>query len=171
MNLESLEDIPEGMKETPTRVIRMFKEMTRGYKEDVSGLFKVFEEPDANEMVIVKDIEFVSLCEHHLVMFEGKATIGYIPNGRVIGLSKIARVVYAFARRFQLQERMTKQIADTLIENLKPLGVGVIIEARHLCMSGRGAKAKNASTVTSAMRGIFLEDEKTRAEFLRLSGM
>jgi GTP cyclohydrolase I len=169
MLLAICDSIPSGMQETPERVIRMYKEMTKGYKVDIPSLFKVFEEPDANEMVIVKDIEFVSLCEHHLVMFEGRATVGYIPDGRVIGLSKIARVVQAFAHRFQLQERMTKQIADTMVEYLSPKGVGVIVEARHLCMSGRGAKAKNASTTTSAMRGIFLEDDKTRAEFLKLS--
>jgi GTP cyclohydrolase I len=169
MGLESIVDIPEGMRETPDRVVRMYKEMTKGYRVDVPSLFKVFEEPNANEMVIVRNHRFTSLCEHHLVVFKGTVTVGYIPNGKVIGLSKIARVADAFAHRFQLQERMTKQIADAMVDNLDPLGVGVLVTAQHMCMSARGAKSIDAETVTSAMRGVFLEDEKTRSEFLSLS--
>jgi len=163
-------EIPSGMIETPERVIRMYREMTSGYSVDVSTLFKTFEEDGSQDMVIVRDIEFVSLCEHHLVVFEGKATVGYIPSGRVVGLSKIARLVQAYSRRFQLQERLTKQIASAMMENLDPQGVGVIVSARHLCMCARGARARGSETVTSSMKGVFLESPSTRDEFLRLSG-
>jgi GTP cyclohydrolase I len=161
--------LPTGMIETPERVIRMFEELTRGYRVDVKSLFKVFEE-ETDEMVIVRGHHFVSLCEHHLAIFEGVATVGYIPkNGRVVGLSKLARLVDCFANRFQIQERMTKQIADSLVEYLNPEGCGVVIVARHSCMSCRGVGSSTSETVTSAVRGVFKEDARAREEFLLLS--
>lgn len=165
---ELFPELPKGMLETPGRVARMFIELTRGYHADMDQLLKTFDEPECDEMVVVRKHRFVSLCEHHLVMFEGHATVGYIPNGRVVGLSKLARLVDAYAYRFQLQERLTRQIADTLQEKLQPKGVGVVVTARHLCMCGRGVDSPEAETVTSAVRGIFKEDALTRSEFMRL---
>lgn len=159
----------EGLQKTPGRVARMFKELTAGYHTDPvkmlnGALFTV----DYDEMVVVKDIEFHSLCEHHMLPFSGKAHIAYIPKGKVVGLSKIPRIVEMFARRLQVQERMTVQIADFIEEVLKPQGVAVVIEGVHMCMVMRGVKKANASMTTSAMRGCFRKNEKTRLEFMQL---
>ena len=159
----------EGLVKTPERVSESLKFLVSGYKEDVhstidAALFQV----ECNEMVIVKDIEFYSLCEHHLLPITGKAHIGYLPNGQVIGLSKMARVVDIFARRLQVQERMTNQIADSLMKYLNATGVGVVVEAVHYCMVMRGVQKQNSKTVTSAMLGSFREDQRTRTEFMEL---
>jgi len=161
----------EGLIKTPQRVAEMFAELTSGYhispEEVVNGaIFTV----KYDEMVLVKDIEFYSLCEHHILPFFGKAHVGYIPDGKVIGFSKIPRIVDLFAHRLQLQERMTEQIADFLMEVLQPQGVGVVIEGFHLCMAMRGVRKQEARMVTSAMKGIFRRDARTRAEFLELIG-
>jgi GTP cyclohydrolase I len=159
----------EGLLQTPSRVAKAWEFFTRGYKEDAGTILNgsVFKEK-YNEMVIVKDIDFFSMCEHHLLPFYGKAHIAYIPNGKIIGLSKIPRIVEVFSRRLQVQERMTQEIADTLYETLEPDGVGVVIEAKHLCMMMRGVEKQNSVATTSAMLGSFRDDEKTRSEFLRL---
>ena len=173
--LKSLGEDPrrEGLRRTPSRVTRAWRELTSGYREEKNidslfrgRLFKV----DYNEMVTVRDIQFYSLCEHHMLPFFGTATIAYVPDGRVVGLSKIPRLVRIFASRLQVQERMTQQIAETLQRHLKPLGVGVIITARHLCMEMRGCRSQLSPTVTSAMLGCFRRDPRTRDEFLRLAG-
>lgn len=161
----------EGLEGTPERVSRMYDEIFGGYWIDTHGcLDTTFKEDQHNELVIVRNIEFYSHCEHHMVPFFGKAHIGYIPNGSVVGLSKIARLVDAYARRLQIQERMTRQIADTMETVLAPMGVMVVIEAEHLCMKMRGIKNPCADTVTSAVRGVFKDDAKAREEFLRLIG-
>ena len=156
----------EGLLRTPLRVARMFEEMTAGYHVDPVKLINeaVFT-VDYDEMVVVRDIDFASLCEHHLLPFLGKAHVAYIPDGKVIGLSKIPRVVEMFARRLQLQERMTQQIAVFLEETLKPCGVAVVVEGLHMCMAIRGVKKANARMVTSAVRGSFKENLNTRNEF------
>ena len=159
----------EGLLATPRRVERSLQFLTSGYQADVDAvindaLFTV----DYNEMVIVRDIDFYSLCEHHLLPFFGKCHVAYIPNGRVVGLSKIPRLVDVFARRLQVQERLTNQIAATLMEKIGPLGVGVVVEAQHLCMSMRGVEKQNSFAVTSSMLGSFRSDARTRAEFLDL---
>ena len=159
----------EGLLDTPRRVEKSLKFLTSGYTADVdtvlnNALFTV----DYNEMVIVKDIDFYSLCEHHLLPFFGRCHIAYIPNGKVIGLSKIPRLVEVFARRLQIQERMTSQIAETIRDKIKPLGVGVVLEATHLCMAMRGVEKQNAFAITSAMLGGFQNDARTRMEFLEL---
>jgi GTP cyclohydrolase I len=159
----------EGLLATPRRVENALRFLTSGYGADVDAvlndaLFTV----DYNEMVIVKDIDFYSLCEHHLLPFFGKCHVAYIPNGRVVGLSKVPRIVDVFSRRLQVQERLTNQIAETLLEKVKPLGVGVVLEARHLCMSMRGVEKQNSVAVTSAMLGAFRNDARTRSEFLEL---
>src|SRR5512134_3211479 len=159
----------QGLLETPRRVDKSLRFLTSGYRANVDeiindALFTV----DYNEMVIVRDIDLYSLCEHHMLPFFGKCHIAYIPDGRVIGLSKIPRIVDVFARRLQVQERLTTQIADTLEQKLRPLGVAVVIEATHLCMAMRGVEKQNSVTVTSAMRGAFHRDPRTRAEFLEL---
>lgn len=159
----------DGLRKTPERVQESYNWLTRGYRmrvEDVIG-DGIFAENHHN-MVVVKDIELYSLCEHHMLPFFGKAHVAYIPNGRIVGLSKIARVVDIFGRRLQVQERMTEQVAQALWEVLQPSGVGVILEAYHLCMMMRGVEKQNSKTITSAMRGAFLDDLKTREEFLRL---
>ncbi|MEE8147000.1 MAG: GTP cyclohydrolase I FolE [Longimicrobiales bacterium] len=159
----------EGMRRTPDRVEESLKFLTSGYDltaEDVLGE-AIFEEHHHN-MVLVKDIEMYSLCEHHLLPFFGKVHVAYIPDGKIVGISKAARLVEVFARRFQVQERMTEQIAQALWELVEPQGVGVIVEAYHLCMMMRGVEKQNSKTLTSAMRGVFLEDQRTRDEFLRL---
>lgn len=160
----------EGLLRTPKRVTASLKHLTQGYRQDVRKILNgaVFEEP-YDEMVVVKDIEIFSLCEHHLLPFYGKAHVAYIPNGKIIGLSKIPRVVEVFAKRLQVQERLTMQIAECLMEALKPRGVGVIIEALHLCMAMRGVEKAHAFTVTSAMLGSFRNSERVRGEFLNLS--
>ena len=159
----------EGLQRTPERVSKSFEELTQGAEqslEDVVGR-GVFNE-DCSEMVIVKDIEFYSLCEHHLLPFYGRVHVAYIPDGRIIGLSKIPRIVDMFARRLQVQERMTAQIAEAIQEVLKPKGVGVVADAAHLCMMMRGVQKQNSSTMTSCLLGGFRSDPRTRCEFLDL---
>ncbi|PYP74697.1 MAG: GTP cyclohydrolase I FolE [Gemmatimonadetes bacterium] len=159
----------EGLQQTPARVEASLKWLTRGYQmsvEDVIG-DAIFQEKHES-MICVRDIEIYSMCEHHLLPFYGKAHVAYLPDGRIVGLSKIPRVVEVFARRLQVQERLTDQVADALCRVLKPLGVGVVIEAYHLCMMMRGVEKQNSKTVTSALRGAFRDDAKTRDEFLRL---
>ena len=160
----------EGLKHTPERVAEMYQEILCGMRVDPAEVLGVGFEEDHQEMVLLKDIPFYSICEHHLLPFHGKAHIGYIPSGRVVGISKLARVVEIFARRPQLQERLTSQIADCIMENVKPHGVGVVIEAEHLCMTMRGIRKPGSIVVTSANRGIFRTRQETRAEFLSLIG-
>jgi GTP cyclohydrolase IA len=161
--------VREGLRDTPKRVEQSLRFLTSGYGADVdavlnNALFTV----DYNEMVIVKDIDFYSLCEHHLIPFFGKCHVAYIPNGKVVGLSKIPRLVDIYAHRLQVQERLTNQIANTLLEKINPLGVGVVTEATHLCMAMRGVEKQNSVAVTSAMLGSFRSDARTRSEFLNL---
>lgn len=159
----------EGLKETPQRVARMYEEVFQGLENSPEQFLKIFNDEHNEEMVVVRDIPMYSMCEHHLLPFVGKAHIVYIPkDGRVIGLSKLARIVDNFARRPQIQERLTSQIADFLMENLDPLGVAVVIEAEHLCMTMRGARAAGAKTKTSALRGSMRSDARTRAEAMSL---
>jgi len=160
----------EGLLKTPERVARALRFLTSGYRADLDRLVNraVFHE-DTSEMIVVRDIELYSMCEHHMLPFFGKAHVAYVPDGRIIGLSKIPRLVDAFARRLQVQERLTQQIAQALEGALKPHGVGVVIEARHLCMMMRGVEKQNSSATTSAMLGTFRTDAKTRAEFLELT--
>ena len=158
----------DGLVKTPERVEKAMEFLTQGYQQDPTSILRgAMFDVDYDEMVIVKDIEMFSLCEHHMLPFFGRVHVAYIPNGKVIGLSKIARLVEVFARRLQVQERMTKQIADAIQEAIAPQGVGVVIEARHLCMMMRGVEKQHSSTVTSAMLGVFHE-QNTRAEFLSL---
>jgi len=159
----------DGLRKTPQRVASAMKWLTRGYLMDPDKLIRdaMFEEPH-QEMVLVRDIDLYSMCEHHMLPFFGKAHVAYIPDGRIVGLSKLARLVEVFARRLQVQERLTDQIADALQRTLEPLGVGVVIEAYHLCMMMRGVEKQHSKTITSSVRGIFRSDPKTRDEFLRL---
>jgi GTP cyclohydrolase I len=159
----------EGLVKTPRRVDKAMRFLTSGYSADIDAvlneaLFSV----DYSEMVIVRDIDFYSMCEHHLLPFFGKCHVAYIPNGKVIGLSKIPRLVDIFARRLQLQERLTNQIAHTITEKIKPLGVAVVVEGTHLCMAMRGVEKQNSYTITSAMLGAFRDQQRTRMEFLEL---
>jgi len=157
----------EGLRNTPQRVGKMYEELLAGYHVDPAALINgALFDVDYDEMVVVRDIEFSSLCEHHLLPFLGRAHVAYVPSGKIIGLSKIPRVVDMFAHRLQVQERLTRQIADFLTEALHPRGVGVVLEATHLCTMMRGVKKANARMVTSAMCGAFKENSKTRAEFL-----
>ena len=159
----------EGLIRTPGRVKRAMEHLTSGYREDPEKLLKgALFAVQYDEMVIVKDIEMFSMCEHHMLPFFGKVHVAYIPNGRVIGLSKIPRLVELFSHRLQIQERMTTQIAETIQNVIQPQGVGVVIEARHLCMMMRGVEKQQSSTVTSAMFGSFRDSQQTRAEFLSL---
>lgn len=160
----------DGLLRTPARVSTALQWLTRGYSEDVADVVNgaIFEEQHEG-MVMVRDIEIYSLCEHHLLPFFGKAHIAYIPDGRILGLSKLPRIVDVFARRLQVQERLTEQIANALMDVLRPRGVGVVIEAQHLCMMMRGVQKQNSSTVTSAVRGVFRDCSMTREEFLRLA--
>lgn len=159
----------EGLEKTPERVAKALQFLTSGYKQDAAKILRgaMFKE-DYSEMVIVKDIELYSMCEHHILPFFGKAHIAYIPNGYIVGLSKIPRIVDVFARRLQVQERLTQQILDSIQNTLQPLGVAVVIEARHMCMMMRGVQKQNSATTTSAFTGVFKDDEKTRNEFLKL---
>ena len=160
----------EGLDRTPARVAKAMKFLTQGYNtsaEEVGGK-GVFKEEHDN-MIMVRDIELYSLCEHHMLPFFGKAHVAYIPNGKIVGLSKIPRIVDVYARRLQVQERLTEQIAEGLCRVLKPSGVGVVVEAYHLCMMMRGVEKQNSKTITSSLRGAFREDPKTRDEFLRLA--
>jgi GTP cyclohydrolase IA len=170
--LELLGEDPsrEGLGRTPSRVAKSLKWMTQGYASSAEevvgqGIFK----EDHDNMIMVRDIELYSMCEHHMLPFFGKAHVAYIPNGKIVGLSKIPRIVDVYARRLQVQERLTEQIADGLSRVLNPAGVGVVIEAYHLCMMMRGVQKQNSKTITSALRGAFREDPKTRDEFLRLA--
>ncbi len=160
----------EGLLKTPDRVSRSLSWLARGYALDVSDAVgdAVFEEAHTN-MVMVRDIEFYSMCEHHMLPFFGKAHVAYVPNGRIVGLSKLPRIVEVFARRLQVQERLTEQIADALDDVLKPAGVGVVLQASHLCMMMRGVEQQNSATITSALRGVFRDCPMTRAEFLDLA--
>jgi GTP cyclohydrolase IA len=160
----------EGLSKTPQRVEKSLKYLTKGYAQDPAELLRsaVFGESDYDEMVIVKDIDIYSLCEHHLLPFFGKCHVAYLPDRKIVGLSKIPRVVEAFARRLQVQERLTTQVAKLIEDTLKPKGVGVVIEAFHLCVMMRGVEKQNAHMITSSMRGRFRTDSKTREEFLDL---
>lgn len=159
----------EGLVKTPERVARSLRFLTKGYREDPEEMLRkaVFTE-SYDEMVLVRDIDLFSMCEHHMLPFFGKAHVAYIPDGKIVGLSKLARVVEVFARRLQVQERLTQQIRDAIQEVLNPKGVGVVIEARHMCMVMRGVEKLNSVTTTSAMSGEFMNSESTRGEFLRL---
>lgn len=161
----------EGLVKTPVRAAKAFQFLTHGYDLDPHQILRsaLFHE-DYKQIVVVKDIEIYSLCEHHLLPFFGKAHVGYIPNGKIVGLSKIPRVVDAYARRLQLQERLTTQIKDCLHDVLNPIGVAVVIEAQHLCMSMRGIQKQNSVTTTSEFTGAFLKNENTRQEFMHLIG-
>lgn len=159
----------EGLVKTPARAARALQYLTRGYQQSVDEVVNnaIFES-DNDQMILVKDIELYSLCEHHLLPFIGKCHVAYIPTGKVIGLSKIARIVDMFAARLQIQENLTKQIADTVMHAIQPAGVGVIIEAQHLCMMMRGVEKQNSKMTTSMMLGTFRDHDRTRSEFLRL---
>ena len=162
----------EGLQETPLRFLKAMAEYTRGYREKPESVLMVFEDggEGVDEMVIVRDIPVYSLCEHHLAPFFGKAYVGYVPDKKILGLSKISRLVEVSSRRVQVQERLTNQIADALAKHLQPLGVAVVIECRHLCMESRGVKHAGSSTVTSALRGSIKKNADTRKEFLSLIG-
>jgi GTP cyclohydrolase IA len=169
--LEAIGEDPnrEGLLDTPKRVAKMYAEVFAGLNEDPKEHFKTIFGEDHEELVLVKDIPFFSMCEHHLVPFFGKAHVAYIPRGgRVTGLSKLARAVEAVAKRPQLQERITSTVADSIVESLEPLGVMVVVEAEHMCMTMRGVKKPGASTITSAVRGVFVNDSAARAEVLSL---
>ncbi len=157
----------EGLQRTPERVTRSFEFLTRGYRSSVEEILNgaVFEE-ECDEMVVVKDIELYSLCEHHMLPFVGKIHVAYVPDGRIVGLSKIPRIVEMFSRRLQVQERLTMQVAQALERAIEPKGVGVVVEAAHLCMMMRGVEKQNSRAVTSCMLGRFRSDQRTRAEFL-----
>jgi GTP cyclohydrolase I len=171
--LEALGEDPEreGLLKTPERSAKAWYDLTKGYRTDISKIVNgALFEVDYDEMVIVRDIEFYSLCEHHLLPFLGKVHVAYLPDKKVIGLSKIPRIVDVFARRFQIQERMTQQIAETIQELVQPRGVGVVCEARHFCMMMRGVEKQHSGTTTSAMLGAFRENRETRNELLSLIG-
>jgi GTP cyclohydrolase IA len=167
--LEAIGEDPEreGLQDTPRRVADMYEEIFAGLTIEPSEYLATGFEEHHKEMVVLRDIPFHSMCEHHLLPFSGKAHVGYIPAGRIVGLSKLARVVEGFARRPQLQERLTSQIADTIVEAVMPVGVGVVIEAQHFCMIMRGVQKPGSVMVTSAMRGLFRSNPPTRAEFLQ----
>src|SRR3954452_8963008 len=169
--LEAVGENPEreGLLRTPTRAAKAFEFLTNGYRQDLDAIVnQAIFTSDASEIILVKDIELYSMCEHHLLPFVGKAHVAYIPNGKVIGLSKVARVVDMFARRLQIQENLTIQIADALMKTLQPVGVAVVIEAKHLCMMMRGVEKQNSVMKTSCLLGSFKEDARTRGEFLAL---
>ena len=169
--LEEIGENPsrEGLLKTPSRVSKAWSFFSRGYNQDLDKIINnaVFNE-DATDMVVVRDVEFFSLCEHHLIPFFGRAHVAYLPNGKVIGLSKIPRIIDMFSRRLQVQERLTRQIAETVKEILDPIGVAVIMEGQHMCMQMRGVEKQNSVTTTSAFSGVFLKENKTRAEFMNL---
>lgn len=169
--LEAIGENPEreGLLRTPVRAANAFEFLTNGYRQDLDRIVNgaIFSS-DASEIILVKDIELYSMCEHHLLPFIGRAHVAYIPNGQVIGLSKVARIVDAFARRLQIQEQLTVQIADALMKTLQPDGVGVVVEAKHLCMMMRGVEKQNSVMKTSCLLGSFKEDARTRSEFLAL---
>lgn len=158
----------EGLLDTPKRVAKSFEKIYGGYAKDPRKLIKVFDNEGYDEMIIAKDIDFYSMCEHHMLPFFGKVYIGYIPNDKIIGLSKMPRMVEIFARRLQNQERLTRQVADTLMELLNPKGVGVVIKGMHLCMKARGVEKQNCEITTSSFTGLFKSNLNTRSEFLNL---
>lgn len=162
----------EGLLSTPKRVAEDYEFLTAGYQKDIDEVLNnaIFTEK-YDEMVLVKNIDFYSMCEHHMLPFYGKVHVAYIPNGKIVGLSKIPRIVEVFSRRLQVQERMTQQIADTLEKYLQPIGVAVVTEAFHMCMMMRGVEKQNSSATTSAMHGVFKDDAKTRNEFINLVGI
>ena len=162
----------EGLLKTPSRVSKAWSFFSRGYNQDLDEIINnaVFNE-DATDMVVVRDVEFFSLCEHHLIPFFGRAHVAYLPNGKVIGLSKIPRIIDMFSRRLQVQERLTRQIAETVKEILDPIGVAVIMEGQHMCMQMRGVEKQNSITTTSSMLGKFRESDRTRSEFLSIIGL
>jgi len=169
--LENLGEDPnrEGLQKTPARVVKALKFLTEGYGKDPKEILNEALFTTSNdEMVLVRDIEFYSLCEHHMLPIIGRAHVAYIPDGKVVGLSKIPRIVNVFARRLQIQEQMTEQIADAIEETIKPKGVAVVLHARHMCMEMRGVQKINSTTVSSALRGLFKSDERTRNEFYNL---
>lgn len=161
----------EGLQETPARVAKAWEFWSSGYGQDVGAILKTFEDgaEGVDEMVVVKDLPFYTHCEHHMAPFFGTATIGYIPNGRVVGLSKLSRVLDVFSRRLQVQERLTCQVADALMEHLEPKGAAVMVKARHLCMESRGVCQQGHHTVTSALRGVMKDEPAARSEFLQLA--
>jgi GTP cyclohydrolase IA len=161
----------EGLKRTPERVARALMFLTKGYEEDPKQVINgaLFSE-EYSEMILIKDVDFYSMCEHHILPFFGKAHVAYIPQNRIVGLSKLARLVEVYARRLQVQERMTTQIATTIAEQLQPMGVAVVLEAEHLCMRMRGVEKQNSIVTTSAMLGVFRDQQKTREEFMTLIG-
>ena len=161
-----------GLIETPKRFIKALREMTEGYGKEPQDVLKVFEDGGENydQMVLVKDIPIYSMCEHHMAPFMGKAHVAYIPDGKIVGLSKLSRLTNVFARRLQVQERLTDQIAQALQDNLNPKGVGVVVRCRHMCMESRGVRIHGAETVTSSLRGALLEHGAARAEFMALAG-
>jgi GTP cyclohydrolase I len=169
--LEKLGEDPEreGLRKTPERMEKAFLFLTAGYREDVNEILEtaVFQE-EYDEMVVVKDVDIYSLCEHHLLPFFGKCHVAYIPDGKIIGLSKIPRIIEVFSRRLQVQERLTNEISTAIADTIRPKGVAVVIEAFHLCMRMRGVKNQSAFAITSSMKGIFRQDERTRLEFLHL---
>ncbi len=167
--LEAIGENPdrEGLQDTPKRVVKSWKELYAGYGEDPREILStVFEDGACDEMVILKDIDFQSMCEHHVLPFRGKAHVAYLPNGKVVGLSKLARLVDCYARRLQIQEKMTRQIAEAVEQHLNPKGVAVVIEAHHQCMSCRGVKKNGTTMITSSMLGAFRNQSEARAEFL-----
>ena len=159
----------DGLQDTPERVLKAFKEMTVGYQADVASILSVSFDVHFDELVVVRNVPFVSLCEHHMLPFTGTATVGYVPRSKIVGLSKLARLVDAYAKRLQVQERMTKQIADAMVEHIDPLGCGVVIRGNHSCMSNRGVH-KNGEMVTSSLQGVLRKDGNARSEFLALAG-
>lgn len=171
--LEQIGEDPnrEGLLKTPSRCARALRELTRGYEQDPEAIINgaLFTE-EYSEMIIIKDIDFYSMCEHHMLPFFGKVHVAYLPKGKIVGISKMARLTDVFARRLQVQERMTTQIASLLMEKLKPEGVGVVVSAEHLCMRMRGVEKQNSYVVTSAMLGVFREKQETRDEFMNLIG-
>lgn len=158
----------EGLIETPSRVARMYEELTRGYDQDPKDVLTFFEPDGYDEMILQRDIPVRSLCEHHLLPFVGKAHVGYVPNGKIVGLSKLVRLVEIFARRFQVQERLTAQVADAMMEYLEPLGAICVIEAEHHCMAMRGVNRPDSTTMTSAVRGVFRDTPEARSEAMSL---
>ena len=158
----------EGLRETPARVLRAYREMFAGYSQDPAKLMKTFEDGSCDELVVLRGVEFASHCEHHMLPFVGKAHVAYLPHGRIIGLSKLARLVDVYARRLQVQERLTQQITAALDEHLRPLGSACVIEAKHLCMVCRGVQKQHSEMITSSLTGVFREKPEVRAEFLSM---